>query len=62
MINARDFDIDPSSWEVDVLHIGQSQNRLVKIKNFFSNPEKVREIGMQAELKRTIMGEVSSSP
>ena len=46
MINARDFDIDPSSWEVDVLHIGQSQNRLVKIRNFFSNPDKVREIGM----------------
>lgn len=62
MINARDFDIDPSSWEVDVLHVGQSQNRLVKIRNFFSNPDKVREIGMQAELKSTIMGEVSSIP
>ena len=37
MINAKEFDIDPSSWEVDVIHIGQSQNRLLKVKNFFSN-------------------------
>ena len=62
MINARDFDIDPSSWEVDVFHIGQSQNRLTKIKNFFSNPDEVRDIALKADLKSTIMGEKSSVP
>ena len=62
MINAKDFDIDLSSWEVDVFHIGQSQNRIIKIKNFFSNPDKVRDIALEADLKNTIMGEVSSVP
>ena len=62
MINAKEFYIDPSSWEVDVIHVGQSQNRLLKIKNFFSNPDEVREISLQAELKSTIMGEKSSTP
>ena len=62
MIDAREFDIDLSSWEVDVIHIGQDQNRLIKIKNFFSNPDKVRETALNANLKNTIKGEVSSVP
>lgn len=62
MINSREFNIDLSLWEVDVKTIGQSQNRIIKIKNFFSNPNKVREIALQAELKSTIMGEKSSTP
>ena len=62
MINAKEFDIDPSSWEVDVIHIGQFQNRLLKVKNFFSNPDKVREVGLQADFKSTIMGEISAIP
>ena len=62
MIDAREFDIDLSSWEVDVIHIGQSQTRLLKIKNFFSNPDKVRDVALNADLKSTIMGEKSSTP
>ena len=62
MINAREFDIDPSLWGVDIFHIGQSQNRIIKVKNFFSNPNKVRDIALQAELQSTIMGEKSSTP
>lgn len=62
MINAKEFDIDLSSWEVDVLHVGRCQNRLIKIKNFFSNPDKVREIALNANFKNSIKGEVSSVP
>ena len=62
MINAKDFGIDPSLWEVDVLHVGLSKNRLLKVRNFFSNPDEVRDFGLHAELKSTIMGEVSAIP
>jgi len=46
MIDAKQFNIDPSLWGVDVFHIGQSQTRLIKVKNFFSNPDKVREVAL----------------
>lgn len=62
MIDAKEMNIDPSLWGIDVIHIGQSKTRIVKVKNFFSNPDRVREIALQADLKCTIMGETSYTP
>ena len=32
----------PSTWEVDEKHIGRSKNKLVIVKNFFTNPDDLR--------------------
>lgn len=60
MINSADLIINPSNWRVDTIHIGNSKTRILKIKNFFDNPDKVRDICLSSNFVSTVMGEYSA--
>tara|TARA_B100000287_G_scaffold18242_1_gene18285 strand:+ start:6647 stop:7357 length:711 start_codon:yes stop_codon:yes gene_type:complete len=52
----------PKNWEVEQLHIGTSKNRIIKIKNFFENPEQVRAYAQSADYVNTVGGQFSNLP
>ena len=52
----------PKDWEVEQLHIGNSKNRIIKIKNWFKNPEQVRALALSGEYVCTVNGEFSNLP
>lgn len=54
--------LHPKDWEVEQLHIGKAKNRVIKIKNFFVNPEQVRAYAMAADYVSTVNGEFSNLP
>ena len=54
--------LHPKDWEVEQLHIGKAKNRVIKIKNFFVNPEQVRAYAMAADYVSTVDGEFSNLP
>lgn len=52
----------PRDWDVEQIHIGNSKNRLIKVKNFFKNPEQVRAYAMSSDYVSTLNGEYSNLP
>ena len=54
--------LHPKDWEVEQLHIGKAKNRVIKIKNFFVNPEQGRAYAMAADYVSTVDGEFSNLP
>ena len=54
--------LHPKDWEVEQLHIGKAKNRVIKVKNFFVNPEEVRAYAQSADYVSTVNGEFSNLP
>ena len=52
----------PRDWEVEQLHIGQSKNRLIKIRNFFKNPDQVRAYALSCDYVSTLNVQYSNLP
>ena len=52
----------PKNWEVEQIHIGNCKNRIIKIKNFFEEPEQVRAYAQAAEYVNTVGGQFSNLP
>jgi hypothetical protein len=52
----------PSNWEVEQKHIGKSKNRILRVKNFFVNPEEIRAYALATEYVSTLMGEHTNLP
>lgn len=52
----------PKDWEVEQLHIGSAKNRVIKIKNFFKNPEQVRAYALATDYVNTVSGQFSNLP
>ena len=50
----------PKDWEVEQLHIGSAKNRVIKIKNFFKNPEQVRAYALATDYVNTVSGQFSN--
>jgi hypothetical protein len=52
----------PRDWDVDQTHIGKSKNRIVKIRNFFKNPDAVRAFALSCDYVSTLNGEYTNLP
>ena len=52
----------PKDWEVEQIHIGNAKNRIIKIRNFFKEPEQVRAYAQAADYVCTVNGEFSNLP
>ena len=52
----------PKDWEVEQLHIGSAKNRVIKIRNFFKNPEQVRAYALATDYVNTVSGQFSNLP
>lgn len=52
----------PRDWEIEQLHIGESKNRLIKVRNFFKTPDQVRAYALSCDYVSTLNGEYSNLP
>ena len=50
------------NWRIMHYEIGNSQNRILLIRNFFKNPDKLREYAESVDYVNTIDGQVSAIP
>ena len=50
------------NWRIMHYEIGNSQNRIVTIRNFFKNPDLLREYAESVDYVDTINGQVSGIP
>lgn len=50
------------NWRIMHYEIGNSQNRILVIRNFFKNPDKLREYAESVDYVNTIEGQVSAIP
>ena len=56
------FALDQFNWRVMNYEIGNSNNRILVIRNFFKNPDKLREYAESVDYVDTINGQVSGIP
>ena len=56
------FALDQFNWRVMNYEIGDSNNRILVIRNFFKNPDKLREYEESVDYVDTINGQVSGIP
>ena len=56
------FALDDLNWRFEVYHVGNSNNRILIVKKFFRNPDKVREFAKSIAYVNTIDGQVSNIP
>lgn len=56
------FGVNHFNWRIMHYEIGNSQNRIVVIKNFFKNPDALKEYAESVDYVNTINGEVSGIP
>lgn len=54
--------LHPINWNVEEKHIGKAKNKIVIIKNFFRNPEKLKIYVKSVDYVSTINGEYSNLP
>ena len=52
----------PSVWEVQHKHIGKYKNRILRVKNFFTNPDEIRSYALATDYVSTVMGEYTNLP
>jgi hypothetical protein len=59
---AEIFATNHFNWRITNYEIGNSQNRIVVVKNFFKNPDLLREYAESVDYVNTIDGQVSGIP
>lgn len=63
VINSELFNVNhPSHWEVEEKHIGNLKNKIVIVKNWFTNPEELMFFAKSVDYVDTIQGQVTNLP
>lgn len=56
------YELDYHKWVVNMVHVGNSKNRIVTIKNFFKCPDQLKDYATSLDFVDTMQGQVTAIP